>query len=113
MERSSFGSGSDGLSISPGKAQLLQQVQAPGLGNWLARNPGFLAEPVRQDAAVLFIDLSGFTGLSETLGPNATRELLNGFYKLVDEEVAVCGGTITSFMGDGAMILFGLPEPDV
>ena len=94
------------------QSQLLQQVQAPGLGNWLARNPGFLAEPVRQDAAVLFIDLSGFTGLSETLGPNATRELLNGFYKLVDEEVAVCGGTITSFMGDGAMILFGLPEPD-
>ncbi len=95
------------------QSKLLQQIQAPGLGNWLARNPGFLAEPVRQDAAVIFIDLSGFTGLSETLGPNATRELLNGFYKLVDEEVAACGGTITSFMGDGAMILFGLPEPGV
>ncbi|MBZ9655559.1 CHASE2 domain-containing protein [Phyllobacterium lublinensis] len=94
------------------QSQLLQQVQAPGLGTWLARNPGFLAEPVRQDAAVIFIDLSGFTGLSETLGPNATRDVLNGFYKLVDEEVAASGGTITSFMGDGAMILFGLPEPD-
>jgi adenylate cyclase len=93
------------------QSELLQRIQAPGLGNWLARNPGFLAEPVRQDAAVVFIDLSGFTGLSETLGPNATRELLNGFYQLVDEEVAASGGTITSFMGDGAMILFGLPEP--
>ena len=59
----------------------------------------------------MFIDLSGFTGLSETLGPNSTRELLNAFYKIIDEEVAACNGTITSFMGDGAMILFGLPHP--
>jgi len=93
------------------QSEMLQSVQAPGLGQWLAKNPDFLAEPVRQDAAVVFIDLSGFTGLSEVLGPNATRELLNGFYKLVDEEVAACNGTIASFMGDGAMILFGLPEP--
>lgn len=95
------------------QSALLQQIQAPGLGKWLARNPGFLAQPVRQDAAVVFIDLSGFTGLSETLGPNPTRELLNGFYKVVDEEVAACRGIITSFMGDGAMILFGLPEPGI
>jgi adenylate cyclase len=95
------------------QSELLQRIQAPGLGTWLAQNPGFLAEPVRQDAAVVFIDLSGFTGLSETLGPNATRELLNGFYQLVDKEVAASGGVITSFMGDGAMILFGLPEPAI
>ncbi|MEK1888978.1 MAG: adenylate/guanylate cyclase domain-containing protein [Phyllobacterium sp.] len=96
------------------QSKLLQQVQAPGLGNWLALNPGFLAAPVRQDAAVVFVDLSGFTGLSETLGPGATRELLNGFYQLVDTEAATSGGAITSFMGDGAMILFGLPaaSPD-
>ncbi|MEP7455734.1 adenylate/guanylate cyclase domain-containing protein [Phyllobacterium sp. SB3] len=93
------------------QSKMLQSVQAPGLGHWLARNPDFLSEPVRQDAAIVFIDLSGFTGLSETLGPNSTRELLNAFYKLVDEEVAACNGTITSYMGDGAMILFGLPQP--
>lgn len=39
------------------------------------------------------------------------RDLLNGFYYLVDEEVTASGGAITSFMGDGAMILFGLPQP--
>lgn len=93
------------------QSELLQRVEAPGLGEWLARHGDFLAEPVRTDAAILFIDLSGFTGLSETLGPSATRELLNAFHALVDEEVADCGGVVTSFMGDGAMILFGLPEP--
>ncbi|AYG59191.1 CHASE2 domain-containing protein [Rhizobium jaguaris] len=93
------------------QSELLQRIQAPGLAEYLARDPGFLAEPVRQEAAVVFIDLNGFTGLSEAIGPTAVRELLNGFYDLVDEEVTACGGAITSFMGDGAMILFGLPHP--
>ncbi|MBB5572589.1 MULTISPECIES: CHASE2 domain-containing protein [Rhizobium] len=93
------------------QSELLQRIQAPGLAEHLARDPGFLAEPVRQEAAVVFIDLNGFTGLSEAIGPTAVRELLNGFYDLVDEEVTACGGAITSFMGDGAMILFGLPQP--
>lgn len=93
------------------QSELLQRVEAPGLGEWLARHGDFLKEPVRSDAAILFIDLSGFTGLSEALGPSATRELLNAFHALVNEEVADCGGVVISFMGDGAMILFGLPEP--
>ena len=36
---------------------------------WLARDPDFLSKPVRQDAAVVFIDLSGFTALSERIDP--------------------------------------------
>jgi adenylate cyclase len=92
------------------QSELLQHVQAPGLGQWLAENPDFLSEPVRQDAAIVFIDISGFTGLSERLGPVAVRELLNGFYGLVDEAAIASGGAITSFTGDGAMVLFGLPQ---
>ena len=53
------------------KSELLQQFQAPALRKWLTRNPEFLLEPVHQDAAIIFIDLSGFTALSETLGPDA------------------------------------------
>lgn len=93
------------------QSERLQRIQAPGLAEHLARDPDFLAEPVHQEAAVVFIDINGFTGLSETIGPAAVRELLNGFYHLVDEEVTARGGAITSFMGDGAMILFGLPQP--
>lgn len=93
------------------QSHLLQRIQAPGLAEHLAHDPGFLAEPVRQEAAVVFIDINGFTGLSESIGPTAVRELLNGFYDLVSEEVTASGGAITSFMGDGAMILFGLPQP--
>ena len=57
------------------QSALLQQFQAPGLGGWIARHPDFLAKPLRCEAAVVFIDLSGFTGVSEVLGPNAVREL--------------------------------------
>ena len=91
--------------------RLLEQFQAPGLQAWLSRDPDFLSIPVRQNAAVVFIDLSGFTALSERLDPNAVRELLKAFHALVDKEAIRCGGMITGFQGDGAMILFGLPEP--
>jgi adenylate cyclase len=90
--------------------RLLEQFQTPGLQQWLTRDPEFLLAPVRQNAAVVFIDLSGFTSLSETLDPDATRSLLKEFHALVDKEVTRCDGMITSFLGDGAMILFGLPE---
>jgi adenylate cyclase len=93
------------------QSELLQRIEAPGLGKWLAEHPEFLMEPVRQDVAVVFIDLSGFTGVSEMLGPVAIRDLLNSFHALVDDVVTSCGGVITGFMGDGAMIVFGLPKP--
>ncbi len=94
------------------KSNLLQQFQAPIMREWLTRHPDFLAEPVRQNAAIVFIDLSGFTALSETMEPSDIRELLKSFHALIDREAVASGGVITSFMGDGAMILFGLPEPE-
>lgn len=90
---------------------LLQQFQAPVVRDWLTRHPDFLSEPVHQNAAIVFIDLSGFTALSETMDADEIRELLKSFHALIDKEVVTAGGVITSFMGDGAMILFGLPEP--
>ena len=92
------------------KSNLLQQFQAPAVREWLTRYPDFLLAPVHRDAAVVFIDLSGFTAISETQGMDATQRLLTDFHTLVDRVVEEHGGLITSFMGDGAMILFGLPE---
>lgn len=91
--------------------ELLRRFQAPALRDWLARDPSFLAEPVRQEAAIVFIDLSGFTAFSEVASAAAMRELLDDFYRLVEEDVQAHKGVITNFMGDGAMIVFGLPQP--
>jgi adenylate cyclase len=91
------------------KSRSLAQFQAPAVQEWLARDPDFLARPVRQDASVIFIDLSGFTTLSERTDPDALRDLLKAFHALIDKAAIDNGGIITSFLGDGAMILFGLP----
>jgi adenylate cyclase len=98
----------DSLEVESGT---LRRFQPPSLAARLARDPAFLKEPVRQQAAVVFVDLSGFTGLSESLGPSDTRTLLKAFHTLVDEEAVRCHGVVAAFMGDGAMILFGLPDP--
>ena len=90
----------------------LRRFQPPVIAERLAEDPGFLAAPVRQDAAVVFLDLTGFTGLSEAVGPERTRTLLKRFHALIEDEVTSRKGLVISFMGDGAMILFGLPDPD-
>src|SRR5260370_27326588 len=38
------------------------------------------------------------------------RELLKDFHAMVDKEAVSSGGMINSYLGDGAMILFGLPQ---
>ncbi|MBD2746384.1 adenylate/guanylate cyclase domain-containing protein [Microvirga sp. BT688] len=97
----------DRLSV---QSRTLRRFQAPSLTKRLAEDPAFLMKPVRQKAAMIFIDLSGFTGLSELLPLDETREMLRGFHALVDQEALRHQGIVASFMGDGAMILFGLPD---
>ncbi|MBR0690678.1 adenylate/guanylate cyclase domain-containing protein [Bradyrhizobium manausense] len=91
------------------KSRSLAKLQAPAVQEWLARDPDFLAKPVRQDAAVVFIDLSDFTALSQRIEPDQLQDMLKAFHALIDKAAVDCGGMITSFLGDGAMILFGLP----
>jgi adenylate cyclase len=88
----------------------LRQFQSPMLAEQIARNPNFLREPVKLTAAILFVDLSGFTQLSEQLGLTRTRELLKQFHTLVADRSIAQGGLVMNFMGDGAMIAFGIPE---
>ncbi len=89
----------------------LKRFQAPALAQRIADDPAFLREPVLQQAGIVFVDLSSFTGLSEKLGPEPTRELLKDFHSLVEEESASRGGLVLAFMGDGGMVAFGIPEP--
>lgn len=91
--------------------EALRRFHAPAIADKLAVTPDFLQEPVQQDAAVLFVDLSGFTGLSEHLGPERTQAFLKQFHSVVDDYATRSGGFVVSFMGDGAMVVFGLPEP--
>lgn len=90
--------------------QALGQFQAPALARRIAEDPHFLAEPREQAVTILFVDLAGYTGLSEQLGPSGTREVLKGFHTLVVNESRRWDGVVLDFMGDGAMIGFGIPD---
>ena len=91
--------------------EVLRRFQPRLLADKLAATPAFLERPVQQDAAVVFVDLGGFTTLSEKLGPAETHAFLEEFESFVDEEATRQGGCVLAFMGDGAMIVFGLPAP--
>jgi adenylate cyclase len=94
-----------------GEKAALTRFQSPRLVEHIFKNPKFLAQPVHQAVAVVFLDLSGFTGLAEAVGPQWARDLLAAFHALVERDVVAYDGYVVSFIGDGAMILFGVPEP--
>ncbi len=62
--------------------------------------------------SVLFCDVTGFTGLSEKLGPKITQ-LMEPFFSAASTAIAKNGGTIDKFMGDAVMAFWGAPRKDV
>jgi adenylate cyclase len=97
-----------------GEKHTLAKFISPLLVEQILANPKFLEKPVRQDVPVVFVDLSGFTGVAEALGPQWTRDLLADFQARLERDVVAHGGFVVDFMGDGAMIILGLPaaRPD-
>lgn len=64
-----------------------------------------------QMAAVLFVDLQGFTHASESRSPADTAHFLKEFHSQLEEVVSAHQGIVVQFLGDGAMALWGLPQP--
>lgn len=62
-----------------------------------------------RDIAVLFVDIRGFTTLSESLPPDQVVEILNSYLALVAEAVSKYQGTLDKFIGDAAMAVFNSP----
>jgi adenylate cyclase len=89
----------------------LARYQSPLLAEFLAEqeNPSF--DRRAQEAAVMFVDVAGFTRRAEHLGPTATVAFLRELHGRIERSALANRGVIEQFMGDGAMIIFGLPEP--
>jgi class 3 adenylate cyclase/tetratricopeptide (TPR) repeat protein len=66
-------------------------------------------EGERKQVTVLFVDVSGFTSLSERLDPEEVHGLMNRAFELMLTEVHRYEGTVNQFLGDGIMALFGAP----
>ena len=66
----------------------------------------------RVKASVLFVDIRGFTALSEDKEPEAIVEILNDFFTRVTDVIMKYGGYLNKFLGDEAMAVFGIPTPN-
>lgn len=72
-----------------------------------ARRAGVEGE--RRLVTVMFADISGFTGLSESMDPEDLRDLMNACFDILVPIVNKYGGTVDKFIGDEIMALFGAP----
>jgi class 3 adenylate cyclase len=59
---------------------------------------------------VLFLDVRGFTTISEKLTPTEVVALLNEYFGVVVDRVGAHGGTVNKFIGDAAMCIWGAPK---
>lgn len=65
---------------------------------------------VKQFGCVLFSDIRGYTSRSERMSPEQTIAFLNGYFERIVPIIHDHGGTVISFMGDGIMAVFGVPQ---
>jgi class 3 adenylate cyclase len=59
--------------------------------------------------SVLFVDLVGFTTISEARDSEEARELLSRYSELARTLIKRYGGTIEKFIGDAVMAVWGTP----
>jgi adenylate cyclase len=64
------------------------------------------------EASVLFLDIEGFTALSERMAPEQLVHTLNEFYAAVAEPLARHDGVINQFQGDAVLATFNAPRPN-
>ena len=69
-------------------------------------------KPHRAEATIFFVDIEGFTAMSEKLEPEAIAELLNEYFSAAFEIIERHGGVITQFQGDAVLAIFNVPLPD-
>jgi adenylate cyclase len=79
-----------------------QLMQDAGIHSSLQRLP-----------AICFVDISGFTRLTQELGDDAAADLAATVARLVQRSSVKHGGKPIKWLGDGVMFHFGLPGPGV
>lgn len=63
------------------------------------------------DIAVLFVDIRGFTTMSEALDPPTVVEIINSYLTLTTECIMKNHGTLDKFVGDCTMAFWNAPLP--
>ena len=62
-------------------------------------------------ATVLFVDIRGFTSISEKLSSRALLTWLNRYFEVMTDCIMAHGGVVDKYIGDEIMAVFGVPFP--
>ena len=89
----------------------LSRYFSPNIVEVLASHEHDVGAVRTQDVAVVFIDIVGFTEISERSTPQQVMDLLRRYLSLVEGVIFEYGGTLDKYLGDGVMATFGTPDP--
>lgn len=90
----------------------LARYLSPQLAKAVLNEPQPVLGGQRVQASVLFADIVGFTGMAEGMRPEEVANLLNLYFAHLARATEHYGGMIDKYIGDCAMILFGVPNDD-
>ena len=88
----------------------LARYFSPNVVEELSQNDDPLKQTRTQNVAVLFVDIVGFTSLTDGLPPAHVIKILRDFHARMEREVFRHNGTLDKYLGDGLMATFGTPS---
>lgn len=90
--------------------QLFGEYVAPELVAEMADHPqDYNMEGESRELTVLFVDVRGFTTISEGLTPKALREYINLYLTAMSADIRGNRGTLDKYIGDAVMAFWGAP----
>jgi adenylate cyclase len=95
-----------------GRVGRLKRFLAPQLAELIvSQGDKKILESHRRDIVVVFCDLRGYTGFTETAEPEEVLEFLREYHGALGPLVSQFEGTLDQFSGDGIMVFFNDPVP--
>lgn len=90
---------------------VFKQYMAPQIVEEISKKKDFKVElgGEKRHIAVLFVDIRGFTTMSEALKPEEVVEILNEYLSLTTASIFKNSGTLDKFVGDATMAVFNAP----
>jgi adenylate cyclase len=88
---------------------LLRNILPDAIAERLKASPASIADSY-SDVTILFVDIVGFTKLSETMSPAALVSLLNGVFSEIDDLTEKYSLEKIKTIGDAYMVVAGAPD---
>ena len=90
----------------------LKRFLAPQVADLVDRTgDDSVLEGRRTEVVVVFCDLRGFTSFSAGAAPEQVMSVLSEYYEALGRAITTFAATLTSFSGDGLMVLVNAPVP--